>query len=146
MPEAFPPVIFFGCVGFKLFRLFFSSQILKSVENNILLRMAEYQSIKPIVLAALEEHMAEIRMRFGIESLGIFGSVARGEDTPDSDVDVLYLFQDGRGSMNTIIPLMHYLEDLFGRRVDLVSLNYISPLIEEYVKADAILCGLEAVV
>ena len=59
----------------------------------------------------------------------------------ESDVDVLYLFQDGRGSMNTIIPLMHYLEDLFGRRVDLVSLNYISPLIEEYVKADAILCG-----
>lgn len=103
--------------------------------------MGEYQSIKSAVIALLEEHMPEIRERFGIDSLGIFGSVARGEDTPDSDVDVLYLFQEGKGSMNTIIPLMHYLEGLFGRRVDLVSLQYISPLIEEYVQADAILCG-----
>lgn len=103
--------------------------------------MTEYQSIKSQILALLEEHIEEIRERFGIVSLGIFGSVARGEDTPESDVDVLYLFQEGKGSMNTIIPLMHYLEDLFGRKVDLVSLNYISPLIEEQVKADAILCG-----
>ena len=102
--------------------------------------MTEYQSIKPQVLALLEKHMPEIRERFGIETLGIFGSVARGEDTPESDVDILYLFQENSGSMNTIIPLMHYLENLFGRQVDLVSLNFISPLIETQVKADAILC------
>ena len=100
--------------------------------------MTKYQSIKPQVLALLEKHMPEIRERFGIETLGIFGSVARGEDTPESDVDILYLFQENFGSMNTIIPLMHY---LFGRQVDLVSLNFISPLIETQVKADAILCN-----
>ena len=103
--------------------------------------MTEYQSIKPQVLALLEKHMPEIRERFGIETLGIFGSVARGEDTPESDVDILYLFQENSGSMNTIIPLMHYLENIFGRQVDLVSLNFISPLIETQVKADAILCN-----
>ena len=102
--------------------------------------MTEYQSIKPRVLALLEKHMPELRERFGVETLGIFGSVARGEDTPDSDVDMLYLFQENAGSMNTIIPLMQYLEELFDRRVDMVSLNFISPLIETQVKADAILC------
>jgi predicted nucleotidyltransferase len=96
---------------------------------------------RPQILALLEKHMPEIRERFGIETLGIFGSVARGEDTPESDVDILYLFQENSGSMNTIIPLMHYLENLFGRQVDLVSLNFVSPLIETQVKADAILCN-----
>ncbi len=102
--------------------------------------MTEYQSIKPRVLALLEKHMPELRERFGVETLGIFGSVARGEDTPDSDVDMLYLFRENAGSMNTIIPLMQYLEELFDRRVDMVSLDFISPLIETQVKADAILC------
>lgn len=54
--------------------------------------MAEYQSIKSDVLSKLEAHLPEIRERFGIETLGLFGSVSRGEDTSDSDVDILYRF------------------------------------------------------
>jgi Predicted nucleotidyltransferases len=100
--------------------------------------MTEYQSIKPDVLALLEAHLPEIREQFGIETLGIFGSVSRGEDTPDSDVDILYRFQKGKGSMRTIVPLMNYLKALFNREVDLISFDYISPLIENSVTTDAI--------
>jgi len=100
--------------------------------------MSEYISIKKEVLQKLEEHMPEIRERFSIETLGIFGSVSRGEDTPESDVDVLYRFQKGKGCMSTVVPLMLYLKELFGRDVDLISIDYISPLIENSVRADAI--------
>jgi len=100
--------------------------------------MTEYVSIREEVLRKLQAHMPEIRERFGIETLGIFGSVARGEDTPESDVDVLYRFQEDKGSMSTVVPLMYYLQELFGRKVDLISFDYISPLIENAVHADTI--------
>lgn len=100
-----------------------------------------YVSIRDQVLAKLEAHLPELQDRFGIETIGIFGSVARGEDAPDSDVDVLYKFRDNKGSMRDVVPLMYYLEELFGRNVDLVSFNFISPLIEEYVKRDMIVAG-----
>jgi predicted nucleotidyltransferase len=51
--------------------------------------MSEYVSIKNEVVKKLEEHLPEIRERFGIEMLGVFGSVSRGEDKPDSDIDIL---------------------------------------------------------
>lgn len=53
-------------------------------------------SIKEDVLRKIEANFPEIRECFGIETLGIFGSVARGEDTPESDVDVLYTYQEGK--------------------------------------------------
>jgi len=106
--------------------------------------MSEYVSIKEDVLQKLETHLPEIRDRFGIETLGIFGSVSRGEDTPESDVDVLYRFQKGKGCMSTVVPLMTYLRELFGRDVDLISIDYISPLIEQTVRADAIVFEAKA--
>ena len=106
--------------------------------------MAEYISIKDTVLKQIEENLPEICERFGIETLGIFGSVSRGEDTEESDVDVLYHFKEGRGGLiSDAVPLKQYLENLFGREVDLVSVNYVSPLIREYVVTDAILYGKE---
>lgn len=104
---------------------------------------SEYKSIKESVLKKLEEHLPEIKESFGIEELGIFGSVSRGEDTQDSDVDILYRFAQGRGGLHDMSGLYYYLEDLFDRKVDLISIKYISPLIEERVLADAILCGKE---
>jgi len=101
----------------------------------------EYQSIKAEVLQKLETHLPEIRNRFGIERLGIFGSVSRGEDTPDSDVDILYLFCSGRGGMFDLVGLHDYLKELFHRDVDLISVNYISPLIEKTVLRDAVIIG-----
>ena len=102
---------------------------------------APYTSIREPVLSKLEAHLPELQDRFGIEKIGIFGSVARGEDTPESDVDVLYKFKNNKGSMRTAVPLMYYLEELFGRKVDLISFNFISPLIEEYVRRDMIVAG-----
>lgn len=95
-------------------------------------------SIKEEVLRKLSENLAEIQERFGIETLGIFGSVSRGEDTEASDVDVLYRFREGRGRMHDLVGLYEYLKELFGREVDVISFDYISPLIEAKVRADSI--------
>lgn len=100
----------------------------------------EYISIKEDVLRKLRENLPEIRDRFGIDTIGIFGSVARGEDSEDSDVDVLYTFQEGKTlGMIKCMDLIYYLEDLFGRKVDFVSLEFMKPRLRVYVEPEMIL-------
>ena len=57
---------------------------------------------------------------FGVRRMGIFGSVARGEDSGESDVDVLVSF-DGPTTFDRYFDLKFWLEDLLGRKVDLVT-------------------------
>ena len=101
--------------------------------------MSEYVSIKEEVLRKLEEHLPEIRERFFIETLGIFGSVSRGEDTPESDVDVLYKFKDGVRIYQKFLELNDYLENLFGRHVDMAAYDWIDPYMKASVLQDSIL-------
>ncbi|MDO5843748.1 MAG: nucleotidyltransferase family protein [Methanocorpusculum sp.] len=98
----------------------------------------EYVSIKDDVLKKLEANLPEIRERFGIETIGIFGSVSRGEDTTESDVDVMISFMPLQASYRNLLGLNHFLTDLFNRRVDLVTVNGISPYIKPYVETDII--------
>ncbi|MDO5844463.1 MAG: nucleotidyltransferase domain-containing protein [Methanocorpusculum sp.] len=100
-----------------------------------------YVSIKDDVLKKLETNLPTILESFGVDTIGIFGSVSRGEDSPSSDVDVLYHFLDGRGGMYDLVGLHDYLVSLFDREVDLVSIEFISPLIINYIKSDALLFG-----
>ena len=75
--------------------------------------------------------------RFGIARLDVFGSVARGEDGPGSDVDLLYELAQGQSLGWEIEDLSQDLADLFGRPVDLVSRKALHPLIRDQVLADA---------
>ncbi len=101
--------------------------------------MPPYSSIKQDVLAKLEKHLPEIQERFGIETIGIFGSVSRGEDTETSDIDILYTFKPEYDTYDTFFELSEYLEELFGRRVDLISPGYLKPRIKPSVLRDAII-------
>ena len=111
--------------------------------------MQAYESIKEDVIAKLRASLPEISVRFAIEKIGIFGSVARGEDTPESDVDVLYLFrEDADTGLFQTAELVEYLETLFGRDVDFVSLKWMKPRLFAFVEPDMILfeAGGEATV
>jgi len=99
--------------------------------------MPEYVSIKEEVLQKLEANMPEIRERFGIESLSLFGSVARGEDTISSDIDILYLFRDGCAKYNNLFNLHEYLEKLLNREIELVSKKWSADRFLESVLHDA---------
>jgi predicted nucleotidyltransferase len=71
------------------------------------------------VVAELRKHQDEIR-NFGVRSLGLFGSVARDEATPESDIDLLVTFKDSVTS-DGFFGVKFFLEDLLGRRIDLVT-------------------------
>ncbi|MBQ2771771.1 MAG: nucleotidyltransferase family protein [Methanocorpusculum sp.] len=101
--------------------------------------MPAYVSIKEDVLTKLETHIVEIRERFGVDTLAVFGSVSRGEDTADSDIDILYSYREGTeyGMFHTV-NLIDYLENLFGRKVDLMPIKYMKPSIRPYIEQDVI--------
>ena len=88
------------------------------------------------VSALLKRHRADLHQR-GVESLAVFGSMARGEATPDSDIDVLVEFSRPVGLFE-FIRLKMYLEDLTGRQVDLVTRDALRPAMRDDILNEAI--------
>ena len=89
------------------------------------------------LLAALAGHRAEIR-ELGAKSLHIFGSFARGEVRPESDVDVLVEFSPGQKTYDRFLRLGILLETVSGRRVELVTPEGLSPYIGPKIQREAI--------
>ena len=83
------------------------------------------------------EAILEIARRYGVRRVRLFGSVARGEDRPDSDLDVLVDFEDRR-SLLDLVGFGQDMEDLLGRKVDVISARGISPYIENRVLREAV--------
>lgn len=92
--------------------------------------------IKDKVISLLQEHQSDIRA-FRIQKIGIFGSVARNQETQQSDIDILIQF-DGPASYDSYIELKFYLEGLLGRKVDLVTEDSLRKEIRPYVEKDLI--------
>ena len=89
------------------------------------------------ILLILKERRREIATRFGVKRLGLFGSAARGELREDSDVDVLVEF-DGPATFDGYFALKDHLEDLLGRRVDLVTERGLKPRARRHVERDLV--------
>ena len=88
-------------------------------------------------LQILEAHRQELRERFGVKSLRLFGSVARDEASEQSDVDVLVDF-DETPSLFGFLRLQGYLRDLLGTKVDLVTESGLKERARQYVEKDAV--------
>ena len=71
------------------------------------------------IIQCIRAHRARLA-ELGVSSLSLFGSVARGDATEASDVDLLVRFE-GRTTFDRYMDLKLFLEDLLGRRVDLVT-------------------------
>jgi len=89
------------------------------------------------LLALLAQHKPVLAERFGVTSLKLFGSFARGTARADSDVDVLVRF-DGPPSADQYFGVQFYLEDLLSREVDVVSDTALRERLRPYVERDAI--------
>ncbi len=89
------------------------------------------------VLTTLREHKAELRQRFGVRELALFGSLARDDAYGGSDVDILVEF-DGAADWRRYFGTQFYLEDLLGRSVDLVTNTALRSELRPYVEKEAI--------
>lgn len=88
------------------------------------------------VLEVLRTHHADIQT-FGVSSMILFGSTARDEARPDSDVDILVEFRRPVGYF-TLVRLGTYLEQLLGRRVDLVTPGALTDHLRERIRQEAV--------
>jgi predicted nucleotidyltransferase len=89
------------------------------------------------VLERLNLHREELRTRYGVESIALFGSYARDEARPDSDVDLLVEF-NRPPTFLSYMDLIDYLEQLFGARVDLATPKKLKPRVRPYVERELI--------
>ena len=74
-------------------------------------------------------------MPFHPVKIGIFGSVARGENTENSDIDILYQLKNAVGLFN-LVRMKDNLEEKLNKKVDLVSEKYIHPELKPYILND----------
>ncbi|RKZ24637.1 nucleotidyltransferase [bacterium] len=87
----------------------------------------------------LERELPEIRKKYGVKRLGIFGSYIRGEETPRSDLDILIEFEeDARISLIDFIELEYYLSDILGVKVDLVEKKALKPRIGKRILEEVV--------
>ena len=92
-------------------------------------------------LHTLEKNGRQLR-RLGVEKIALYGSVARDEATPQSDVDVLVDLADAFLTLEGYMDLCFYLEELFGRKVDVTTFRSIRPHMRDRVLADAVYAEL----
>jgi uncharacterized protein len=84
---------------------------------------------------ALVESLAE---QFGARRIRLFGSFARGQETPESDVDFLVDFPKGYNLLTQRIPLLEALEAFTGRKVDLIPEHELHPFLQQHILDEAI--------
>lgn len=89
------------------------------------------------VIDILSSHLQELERHYGVSSLSLFGSLARDEAGPESDIDVLVEFRETPG-LSEYMRLKFWLEDRLGREVDLVMKGALKSWAEPLVKAEAI--------
>ena len=90
------------------------------------------------VIEVLRRHEREIKERYGVRRIGVFGSYVRGDQKKESDIDILVEFEEP--TFDNFMNLSLYLERLFGRKVDLVTIKGLSPYISSIVEREVVWC------
>lgn len=89
------------------------------------------------ILQLLTIAKPELARRYGVVRLALFGSVARDEPRPDSDVDVVVSF-DGPATSQRYFGVQFYLEDALGCPVDLVTDKALRPELRPFIEREAV--------
>ncbi|MFZ5799649.1 MAG: DNA polymerase subunit beta [Desulfobulbus sp.] len=89
------------------------------------------------VLQLLTIAKPELERRYGVVRLALFGSVARDEPRPESDVDIVVSF-DGPATSQRYFGVQFYLEDALGCPVDLVTDKALRPELRPFIEREAV--------
>lgn len=91
------------------------------------------------ILHFLKENKSYLREHFHCSEIGLFGSFARNEQTDESDIDILVVFEPETANLYDIeLELKHYLENTFHREVDICSKKWIKPFFKSLVLKEAL--------
>lgn len=91
------------------------------------------------IIQSLSEKRFYLRDHFHCTEIGLFGSFARNEQTDQSDIDILVVFEPGTPNLyNVELELKEYLKECFNREIDICSKKWIRPLFKPIVLNEAI--------
>ena len=118
-------------------------RLLRAAGRELMLsgRPASSEESSGSVADLLREHRAEIRAAaeaVGARNVRVFGSVARREETPESDVDLLVDFPAGERGLFPLLKLARQVEELVGRPVDVAAAEVMAGPVRERALAEAV--------
>ena len=97
--------------------------------------MKTFEQIK----STLAKHKEELRLKYKIKEIGIFGSYVKGEQKKQSDIDILVEFEETADlSLLDFIGIENYLSDFLGIKVDLVEKHTLKPRIGKHVLEEVV--------
>lgn len=91
--------------------------------------------IEPVKI--LKEHEETIKKKFGVKKIGVFGSTVTGEAYERSDIDILVEFRKSVDFFE-FLDLQYYLEELFNRKVDLVTPDALKPFMKDRILKEVV--------
>jgi len=103
-------------------------------------KRARHLKTRREVLLLLKKELPVLRSRFHVKELRIFGSYARGDQRPGSDIDILVEFEEPVGFVK-FMNLEFHLRRVLGLKVDLVTSDALKPLIRDHVLSEAVHAG-----
>lgn len=91
------------------------------------------------IIGILKEHEKDLKRRYKVKEIGVFGSYLRSEAKQDSDLDILIEFeQDADIGLIKFVELENYLSELFGLKVDLVERSVLKPRIGKHILKEVV--------
>ena len=96
-------------------------------------------------IAILKAHEAELK-QLGVQHLYLFGSTARGDARPDSDVDLFFDYEQGKLGLYELMDVKEAAARILGRKTDIVTRDSIHRVLRERIEASAVprVVGLES--
>ena len=99
--------------------------------------------IKPLnlekLISILKDYKKELKKRYGVKEIGVFGSFVRGEDKKKSDLDILVEFEEeAKIGLLKFVNMENYLSELLGVKVDLVEKSVLKPRIGKHILKEAV--------
>jgi hypothetical protein len=88
----------------------------------------------------LKEHKEELKEKYGVKEMGVFGSYVRGEYKEKSDLDILVEFEeDAKIGLLKFVNMENYLSELIGVKADLVEKSELKPRIGKHILKEVVL-------
>lgn len=105
--------------------------------------MNQHVHSKTFIFQRLKDERKQLTL-LGVKTIGLFGSFVRGSQTSSSDIDMLVEFMPGKHTFDNFMEVAFFLEELLGRKVELVTAEALSPYIGPHILEEVELVPIAA--